>query len=245
MIRRWGILMKRDMLYEGKAKKVYKTDNPYEVLIDYKDDATAYNAEKKAVFAGKGHLNNEISSILFTMLQEAGVDNHFIRKLSDTEQLVSAVTIVPIEVIVRNVAAGSMAKRLGLEEGTALSQTIIEFCYKRDDLGDPLVTEDHIRELKLATDSELEVIRQHAAKVNEVLGAYFATLGIQLIDFKLEFGHKQENGQLVLADEVSPDTCRLWDKQTGERLDKDVFRRGLGDLPITYQKLLERLEAAR
>jgi len=237
--------MKRDMLYEGKAKKVYKTDNPYEVLIDYKDDATAYNAEKKAVFAGKGHLNNEISSILFTMLQEAGVDNHFIRKLSDTEQLVSAVTIVPIEVIVRNVAAGSMAKRLGLEEGTALSQTIIEFCYKRDDLGDPLVTEDHIRELKLATDSELEVIRQHAAKVNEVLGAYFATLGIQLIDFKLEFGHKQENGQLVLADEVSPDTCRLWDKQTGERLDKDVFRRGLGDLPITYQKLLERLEAAR
>jgi len=237
--------MKLDMLYEGKAKKVYKTDNPYEVLIDYKDDATAYNAEKKAVFAGKGHLNNEISSILFTMLREAGVDNHFIRKLSDTEQLVSAVTIVPLEVIVRNVAAGSMAKRLGLEEGRALSQPIIEFCYKRDDLGDPLVTDDHIRELKLATDSELDAIRQSASKVNDVLSAYFGDLGIQLIDFKLEFGHKQENGQLVLADEVSPDTCRLWDKQTGERLDKDVFRRGLGDLPITYQKLLERLEAAQ
>ncbi|GGE35664.1 phosphoribosylaminoimidazole-succinocarboxamide synthase [Pullulanibacillus camelliae] len=237
--------MKRAMLYEGKAKKVYRTDNPYELLIDYKDEATAYNAEKKAVFVGKGQLNNAISSILFTMLHEAGVDNHFIRKLSDTEQLVSAVTIVPLEVIVRNVAAGSMAKRLGLEEGTPLSQPIIEFCYKRDDLGDPLVTEDHIRELQLATESELALIRQSAAKVNDVLSTYFDALGIQLIDFKLEFGHKEENGQLVLADEVSPDTCRLWDKETGERLDKDVFRRDLGDLSTTYQKLLERLGAAQ
>ncbi|GGH83086.1 phosphoribosylaminoimidazole-succinocarboxamide synthase [Pullulanibacillus pueri] len=237
--------MKLAMLYEGKAKKVYKTDQPNELLIDYKDDATAFNAEKKAVLAGKGQLNNDISALIFEKLTKAGVKNHFIRKLSDTEQLVSAVTIIPLEVIVRNVAAGSMAKRLGIEEGKPLERTIIEFCYKRDDLGDPLVTEDHIFELGLATTEELQAIRQQASKVNDVLSQYFDDLGIQLIDFKLEFGRKQENGELILADEVSPDTCRLWDKVTGEKLDKDVFRRDLGDLPTTYRKLLERLGAAQ
>ena len=237
--------MKLEMLYEGKAKKVYKTDDPFELLIEYKDDATAFNAQKKAVLTGKGPLNNEISTILFTMLHEAGVDNHFIRKLSDNEQLVAAVDIVPLEVIVRNVAAGSMAKRLGMNEGTPLSRPIIEFCYKRDDLGDPLVTEDHILELQLASKEDLSAIREMAAKVNEVLIRYFDVLGIQLIDFKLEFGRKKETGELILADEVSPDTCRLWDKQTGEKLDKDVFRRDLGDLPTTYRKLLERLGAAQ
>ncbi|MFC4618989.1 phosphoribosylaminoimidazolesuccinocarboxamide synthase [Camelliibacillus cellulosilyticus] len=233
--------MKTNLLYEGKAKRVYLTDDPHVLLIDYKDDATAYNAQKKAVLRGKGKLNNAISAILFDKLTAAGIENHFIQKLSDTEQLVKAVDIVLLEVIVRNVAAGSMAKRLGIEEGRSLRQPIVEFCYKCDDLGDPLITEDHAFELGLATKAELVQIKATALRVNDILLNYFDSLGIRLIDFKLEFGREKASGALILADEVSPDTCRLWDKATGEKLDKDVFRRDLGDLPSTYQKLLERL----
>ncbi|MGV3488216.1 MAG: phosphoribosylaminoimidazolesuccinocarboxamide synthase [Tuberibacillus sp.] len=230
-----------ELLYEGKAKRVYKTDNEYELLVAYKDDATAFNAQKKAVIAGKGRLNNAISSILFTMLSDAGVENHFIRKVSETEQLVKSVEIIPLEVVVRNVSAGSMAKRLGLEEGRPLKKTVIEFCYKRDDLGDPLVTEDHIEVLELATSEEVAAIKESAARVNDILSNYFDALGILLVDFKLEYGRDKATGKVILADEVSPDTCRLWDKKTGEKMDKDVFRRDLGDLPTAYNKILERL----
>jgi phosphoribosylaminoimidazole-succinocarboxamide synthase len=230
-----------ELLYEGKAKRVYQTENLNELLVAYKDDATAFNAQKKAVITGKGRLNNEISTILFTMLTEAGVTNHFIKKVSETEQLVKAVDIVPLEVVVRNVAAGSMAKRLGIEEGSPLKKPIIEFCYKRDDLGDPLVTEEHINELGLATYIEVAMIKDMASQINIILSNYFERLGILLVDFKLEFGREKATGKVILADEVSPDTCRLWDKATGEKLDKDVFRRDLGDLPTAYQKLLERL----
>lgn len=230
-----------ELLYEGKAKRVYKTEKLNELLVAYKDDATAFNAQKKAVITGKGRLNNEISTILFNMLTNAGVKNHFIKKVSETEQLVKAVDIVPLEVVVRNVAAGSMAKRLGLEEGRPLKKPLIEFCYKRDDLGDPLITEDHIYELELATFLEMVTIKDMASQINIILSNYFDDLGILLVDFKLEFGRDKSTGQVILADEVSPDTCRLWDKETGEKLDKDVFRRDLGDLPTAYQKLLERL----
>lgn len=230
-----------EMLYEGKAKRLYKTDQANVLRVAYKDDATAYNGEKHAVLSGKGQLNNAISTIIFEMLAKSGVPNHFIEKISDTEQLVQAVTILPIEVVVRNRAAGSMAKRLGLEEGRPLKQTIVEFYYKRDDLGDPIMTEDHVLELGLATQEEMGQLKAMALKVNQVLSEYFSTFNITLIDFKLEFGRSKETGNLILADEVSPDTCRLWDKTTGERLDKDVFRRNIGNLQEAYGKLLERI----
>ncbi|WEG12398.1 phosphoribosylaminoimidazolesuccinocarboxamide synthase [Pullulanibacillus sp. KACC 23026] len=230
-----------ELLYEGKAKRLYSTDQEFVLRVAYKDDATAFNGEKHAVLTGKGQLNNEISTIMFERLAQAGVPNHFIQKISDNEQLVKAVTIVPIEVIVRNIAAGSMAKRLGLEEGRALKQPIVEFCYKRDDLGDPLITVDHVYELELATPEEVSLLTTMALKVNQVLINYFNDFNITLVDFKLEFGRLKETGELVLADEVSPDTCRLWDKTTGERLDKDVFRKNIGNLQEAYGKLLERI----
>lgn len=233
--------MKKELLYEGKAKRVYRTGRAGELLVEYKDDATAFNAQKRAVIRGKGRLNNAISALLFQMLSDAGVANHFIKKLSDTEQLVKAVDIIPLEVVVRNLAAGSMAKRLGFPEGRPLKAPIVEFYYKRDDLGDPLITQDHIYELELAAAEEVALIRETALRVNALLSAYFDRCGIQLVDFKLEFGREAASGEVILADEVSPDTCRLWDKKTGEKLDKDVFRRDLGDLETAYQKLLERL----
>jgi phosphoribosylaminoimidazole-succinocarboxamide synthase len=233
--------MKKELLYEGKAKRVYRTGRAGELLVEYKDDATAFNAQKRAVIRGKGRLNNAISALLFQMLSDAGVANHFIKKLSDTEQLVKAVDIIPLEVVVRNLAAGSMAKRLGLPEGRPLKAPLVEFYYKRDDLGDPLVTQDHIYELELAAVDEVALIRETALRVNALLSAYFDRCGIRLVDFKLEFGREATSGEVILADEVSPDTCRLWDKKTGEKLDKDVFRRDLGDLETAYQKLLERL----
>lgn len=233
--------MKKELLYEGKAKRVYRTGRTGELLVEYKDDATAFNAQKRAVIRGKGRLNNAISALLFQMLSDAGVANHFIKKLSDTEQLVKAVDIIPLEVVVRNLAAGSMAKRLGLPEGRPLKAPIVEFYYKRDDLGDPLITQDHIYELELAAVDEVALIRETALRVNALLSAYFDRCGIRLVDFKLEFGREAASGEVILADEVSPDTCRLWDKKTGEKLDKDVFRRDLGDLETAYQKLLERL----
>ncbi|MEB3751883.1 phosphoribosylaminoimidazolesuccinocarboxamide synthase [Geobacillus sp. FSL W8-0032] len=231
---------KQQLLYEGKAKKIYATDEPDVLWVEYKDSATAFNGEKKATIAGKGRLNNEISSLLFTKLKEAGVANHFIEKLSPTEQLVRRVTIIPLEVVVRNVVAGSLAKRLGLAEGTPLETPLVEFYYKNDDLGDPLLVEDHIAILKLASREEIVWLKSEVLKVNDVLRAHFAERKVRLIDFKLEFG-RTADGAILLADEVSPDTCRLWDAETNEKLDKDVFRRDLGSLTEAYEVILERL----
>lgn len=230
-----------ELLYEGKAKRIYSTDKEGVLRVAYKDDATAFNGEKHAVLTGKGQLNNAISTIIFEMLREAGVANHFIEKISETEQLVKSVSIIPVEVVVRNLAAGSMAKRLGLEEGRPLKNPIVEFYYKRDDLGDPLITVDHVYDLDLATPEEVEKLQTYALKVNDILTDYFSKFNIKLVDFKLEFGRSKETGEILLADEVSPDTCRLWDKSTGERLDKDVFRRNIGNLQEAYGKLLERI----
>ncbi|WP_349409290.1 phosphoribosylaminoimidazolesuccinocarboxamide synthase [Pseudalkalibacillus sp. SCS-8] len=234
---------KRSLLYEGKAKRIYETDTPEVVWIEYKDEATAFNGEKKSTIAGKGKLNNEISALLFEKLRENGIESHFIKKLSETEQLVKNVQIIPLEVVVRNIAAGSLANRLGMDEGEVLQETIVEFYYKNDDLGDPLLTRDHIRILGLAEETELKLLREKAIAVNEVLVPYFKSLGIALVDFKLEFGIGPE-GDVLLADEISPDTCRLWDAETGEKLDKDVFRRDIGSLTEAYAKLLERLTIA-
>ncbi|MFT8319595.1 MAG: phosphoribosylaminoimidazolesuccinocarboxamide synthase [Bacillus sp. (in: firmicutes)] len=231
---------KRALLYEGKAKRVYGTDEDNIVWLEYKDSATAFNGEKKATITGKGQLNNEITSLLFLKLKELGVHSHFIEKISATEQLVKKVTIIPLEVVVRNVAAGSISKRLGIKEGLPLSKPMVEFYYKDDALGDPLMTEDHIEELKLATVEEVKTLKKKALEVNQVLSDFFSELGIQLIDFKLEFG-KDVDGEILLADEISPDTCRLWDKETNEKLDKDVFRRDLGNLTEAYQNILARL----
>ncbi|WLR53337.1 phosphoribosylaminoimidazolesuccinocarboxamide synthase [Bacillus tianshenii] len=231
---------KGTLLYEGKAKRIYETDDQALVWIEYKDDATAFNGEKKASITGKGRLNNEISSLIFEQLHEAGVENHFVKKLSETEQLVKKTTIIPLEVVVRNIAAGSLAKRLGMEEGTALPQTVVEFYYKNDDLGDPLINRDHIAVLDIADDEQLAVMRERGLEVNKVLTEHFEACGVRLVDFKLEFGIDAE-GKLILSDEVSPDTCRLWDKETNQKFDKDVFRRDLGNLTDGYEEILKRL----
>lgn len=233
-----------ELLYEGKAKKIYSTEDENIVLVEYKDSATAFNGEKKATIEGKGRLNNEITSLLFEKLQEQGIESHFIKKVSSTEQLVKKVSIIPLEVVVRNVAAGSFAKRLGIEEGSPLSKAIVEFYYKDDSLGDPIVTVDHILELKAAAVEELEILKEKALKINDVLTGFFAELGIRLIDFKLEFG-KDYTGKIMLADEISPDTCRLWDAKTNQKLDKDVFRRDLGNLTDAYENILARLGGNR
>lgn len=230
----------KELLYEGKAKKIYSTEDENVVLVEYKDSATAFNGEKKAEISGKGRLNNAITSLLFEKLHEQGIETHFIKQLSETEQLVKKVNIVPLEVVTRNVAAGSLAKRLGLEEGQALSKPLVEFYYKDDSLGDPLVTVDHVLELNIATVEELEILKEKALNINAVLVAFFEGLGIRLIDFKLEFG-KDASGKIMLADEISPDTCRLWDAKTNEKLDKDVFRRDLGNLTDAYENILARL----
>jgi phosphoribosylaminoimidazole-succinocarboxamide synthase len=230
----------KTLLYEGKAKRIYQTDDVNVVLVEYKDSATAFNGEKKAEIKGKGRLNNEITSLLFQQLREKGIESHFIEKISANNQLVKKVKIIPLEVVVRNIAAGSLAKRLGLEEGVPLSKPIVEYYLKDDQLGDPLVTVDHILELRVASFSELDVLKQKSLEVNNVLLDLFKEIGIRLIDFKLEFG-KDKEGRIILADEISPDTCRLWDIRTNEKLDKDVFRRDLGSLTETYTKILARL----
>lgn len=231
-----------ELLYEGKAKQIFSTDNPNTLHVKYKDDATAFNGQKKDMLPGKGRLNNLISSKLFTVLNAFAIPHHFIEQLSETEQLVKAVDIIPLEVVVRNVAAGSLAKRLGLEDGTSVQPAIVEFYYKDDSLGDPLINEDHIRFLDCAGTEEVAELKKMALRINKVLTGIFDEVGIRLVDFKLEFGRLKENGQVVLADEISPDTCRLWDKETNEKMDKDVFRQDLGDLPMAYEKLLKRLE---
>lgn len=228
------------LLYEGKAKKVYATDAESVLRIEYKNSATAFNGVKKDIIEGKGILNNLFSSFFFTLLAEKNIQSHFIKKISDTEQLVTAVTIVPLEVIIRNVAAGTLAKRIGKEEGFILKRPIIELCYKNDELGDPILNDDHIDVLELATPEELKVIKNKALQINEVLKEYFIRFDIDLIDFKLEFG-KTVDGNILLADEISPDTCRLWDMKTKQKFDKDVFRRDIAPLKETYQALADRL----
>lgn len=231
---------KKEMLYEGKAKQVYATDNKDEVIIYYKDDATAFNGEKKGQIHDKGVMNNKITSILFEQLEKQGIKTHFIKKLSDREQLCKKVSIVPLEVIVRNVAAGSMAKRLGLEEGTELKTTVFEFSYKDDELGDPLINSYHAVAIGAATFEEINTILDMTAKINNILKEAFLKENINLIDFKIEFG-KTADGEIVLADEISPDTCRFWDATTGEKLDKDRFRRDLGNVEDAYIEILKRI----
>ncbi len=233
-------MQKLEQLYEGKAKKVFKTDDPEVLMVDYKDDATAFNGEKKGTIKSKGIINNKVTNHLMKMLEEQGVPTHLIREISDRETLVKKVTIVPLEVIVRNVAAGSFSKRYGVEEGKELCVPSLEFSLKDDALGDPLINSYHVLALGLATKEELDLIAKYAFRVNEILKAYLLELGIKLIDFKLEFG-KTSDGTIVLADEISPDTCRFWDAKTNEKLDKDRFRRDLGHVEDAYQEIMKRL----
>ena len=227
-------------LYEGKAKKVYATEDPNLCIVSYKDDATAFNGLKKGTIAGKGVVNNRMSNLMMQLLEKSGVPTHFVEELSDRDTLVKKVAIVPLEVIIRNVSAGSFAKHYGVEEGIVFDEPTIEFSYKNDELGDPLLNSYHALALKLATKEEIETIKKYAFKVNEVLSEYFKTLGIRLVDFKLEFG-RLEDGTIVLADEISPDTCRLWDIKTNEKLDKDRFRRDMGGVEDAYKEVFKRL----
>ena len=231
---------KKEQLYEGKAKKVFATDDPNLVIVDYKDDATAFNGLKKGSIAGKGVINNVMSNHMFQLLEKQGVPTHFVEQLSERETLVKKVSIVPLEVIIRNISAGSFAKRFGVEDGFVFDEPTIEFSYKNDDLGDPLMNAYHAVALKAATREEIETIKSMAFKVNEVMKQYFDSLNVILVDFKLEFG-KTADGKIVLADEISPDTCRLWDKTTKEKLDKDRFRRDLGGVEEAYQEIMKRV----
>ena len=231
---------KREMIYEGKAKRVYTTDDPALVIVDYKDDATAFNGLKKGTITGKGVINNKMSNLLMSRLEKAGIPTHFVEELSDRETLVRKVSIVPLEVIIRNIAAGSFSKRYGVEEGTPFDQPTIEFSYKNDDLGDPLINDYHALALKLATKDEIELIKKYAFAVNDYMKAYWKERGVILVDFKLEFG-KLADGTIVLADEISPDTCRFWDAKTMEKLDKDRFRRDMGGVEDAYNEIMGRL----
>ena len=231
--------MKKEMLYEGKAKKVYLTDNEDQLIVDYKDDATAFNGLKKGSIENKGVVNNRMTNLICKMLEKKGIPTHLIEELSDRETLVKKVEIVPLEVIVRNVAAGSFSKRFGVEEGTALLSPTLEFCYKNDDLGDPMINDYQIYALGLATKEELETISDLTFKVNQALIDFFKELNIKLIDFKIEFGRYHDT--IILADEISPDTCRLWDAETNEKLDKDRFRRDMGNVEGAYAEVFKRL----
>jgi len=232
-------MQKGEFLYEGKAKKIYATDQPGLVWIEYKDDATAFNGLKRGTIGGKGELNNKISAFFFKLLADRGIESHFVQLLSDNEQLVKQVEIVPLEVVVRNIAAGSLAKRLGLEEGTSLQQPVVELYYKNDDLGDPLINYYHALALGLATREEMLYMEEMGLKINSILQEYLRDKDIILVDFKLEFG--RVDGKIILADEISPDTCRFWDTHTREKLDKDRFRRDLGGVEEAYQEVYRRL----
>lgn len=233
-------MQKLEQIYEGKAKKVYKTDDPELYIVDYKDDATAFNGLKKGTIAGKGVINNQMSNRLMQMIEQKGVPTHFVKELSERETLVKKVSIVPLEVIVRNIAAGSFSKRYGVDEGTVFEEPVIEFSYKNDALGDPLLNTDHALALKVATRAEIDTIKRYALQVNSILKAFWTECGVTLVDFKLEFG-KTADGSIILADEISPDTCRLWDSATGEKLDKDRFRRDLGGVEEAYAEIMKRL----
>jgi phosphoribosylaminoimidazole-succinocarboxamide synthase len=234
---------RRTRIYEGKAKILYEGPEPGTLIVHYKDDATAFNAQKKAVIDGKGVLNNRISEMIFTRLNELGLPTHFLKRLNMREQLVREVEIIPLEVVVRNVAAGSLAKRLGIEEGTALPRSIIEFYYKKDELGDPMVSEEHITAFNWATPQEIDDMMHLAIRINDFMSGLFLGIGIKLVDFKIEFGRLYENDmmRIVLADEISPDSCRLWDIKTQDKLDKDRFRRDMGGLVEAYQEVARRL----
>ena len=236
------MMQKLEQIYEGKAKKVFRTDDPERFIVEYKDDATAFNGLKKGTILGKGAINNRMTNLLMAMLEQKGVPTHFVEELSDRETVVKKVSIVPLEVIIRNISAGSFAKRYGVEEGIPFDEPTIEFSYKNDDLGDPLINSNHARALKLATREEIDTIIKLAFQVNDALKAFFLEIGIKLVDFKLEFG-RLADGSIVLADEISPDTCRLWDKETNEKLDKDRFRRDLGNVEGAYQEVMRRLLA--
>ena len=233
-------MTKKEQLYEGKAKKVFVTDDPELLIVSYKDDATAFNGLKKGTIVGKGVINNRMSNMLMRRLEKAGIPTHFVEELGDRETVVKKVSIVPLEVIVRNIAAGSFSKRYGVEEGFVFETPTIEFSYKNDELGDPLMNGYHAVAMKLATSEEIETIKRYAFGVNEQLKAFWAECGVTLVDFKLEFG-KLSDGTIVLADEISPDTCRLWDSETGEKLDKDRFRRDLGGVEDAYAEVMKRL----
>ncbi|MED3854728.1 phosphoribosylaminoimidazolesuccinocarboxamide synthase [Priestia megaterium] len=231
---------KQELLYEGKAKKIYATDEQDVLWVAYKNEATAFNGQKKAEISGKAQLNNQISSLLFSMLHEQGITTHFVKQLSDHEQAVKKVEIVPLEVVVRNATAGSLAKRIGVEEGIRFEQPIVELYFKDDALGDPLILAEHAIFLKAATQEEIDSLKAQALQINEILSKFFKDKDIFLVDFKLEFGRTSQ-GDIILADEISPDTCRFWDVHTNEKLDKDVFRRDLGGLTEAYEKILQRI----
>ena len=233
---------KKEQLYEGKAKKVYATEDPNLVIVSYKDDATAFDGAKKGTIVGKGVINNQMTNRLMAKMEKAGIPTHFVEELSERDTLVKKVSIVPLEVIIRNISAGHFASRYGVEEGIVFSEPTIEFSYKNDDLGDPLINSYHALALKLATKEEIDTIIRLSFKVDEVLQEFFLTVGIKLVDFKLEFG-RTSDGTIILADEISPDTCRLWDKDTNEKLDKDRFRRDLGNVEDAYQEVMSRLLA--
>ena len=231
---------KRNQLYEGKAKKVFATDDPALVIVSYKNDATALDGLKKGTIAGKGVVNNKMSDFLFALLEKNGIPTHFVEELNDREALVRKVSIVPLEVIIRNISAGSFAKRYGVEEGIVFAEPTIEFSYKNDELHDPLINSYHALALGLATKDEIETIKSMAFRVNDILREYFLRLNVKLVDFKLEFG-RLPDGRIVLADEISPDTCRFWDAVTGEKLDKDRFRRDMGGVEGAYQEMMKRV----
>lgn len=235
-------MKKLKQLYEGKAKRVFETDDPNLLIVSYKDDATAFNGLKKGTIVGKGVINNQMSNRLMALLVKIGVPNHFVEELSERETLVRRVQIVPLEVIVRNIAAGSFSKRYGVEEGVVFDEPTVEYSYKNDELGDPLLNTSHALALGVATTQEIETIRSYALKINEFLKAFWLECGVILVDFKLEFGHTAD-GEIILADEISPDTCRLWDAKTHEKLDKDRFRRDLGGVEDAYQEIMKRLMA--
>ena len=236
-------MKKLEQLYEGKAKKVFATDVEGVVIVDYKDDATAFNGEKKGTIVGKGVVNNRMTNHVFRLIEKEGIPTHLVEELSDRETAVKKVEIVPLEVIVRNVAAGSFSKRMGVEEGRRLLCPIVEFSYKNDDLGDPFINDDYALALGLAKKEEIDTIRSYTLKINEIMKAYFLNAGMKLIDFKIEFG-RLPDGTIILADEVSPDTCRLWDVDTDEKLDKDRFRRDLGNVEEAYNEVFKRLGLA-
>ena len=233
-------MQKTEMLYEGKAKKVYATENPELYIVSYKDDATAFNGLKKGTIAGKGVINNRVTNYMMQMLEKNGVPTHFVEEISNSETVVKKVQIVPLEVIIRNISAGSFSKRYGVEEGIVFEQPTIEFSYKNDDLGDPLINEYHALALKLATREEIDTIKALAFKTNELMKDFFKKINVDLVDFKLEFG-RLSDGTIVLADEISPDTCRFWDSRTHEKLDKDRFRRDLGNVEGAYQEMMRRI----
>ena len=233
-------MKKLEQLYEGKAKKVFKTDDPELYIVDYKDDATAFNGQKKGTIENKGVVNNRVSNYLMKMLEEKGIPTHYVEEICDRETIVKKVEIIPLEVIVRNIAAGSLSKRLGLPEGTKMAKTVLEYSYKDDALGDPMINDYHIFALGIVTKEELDLIANYAFKINDYLTEFFAGIGIELVDFKIEFG-KTSDGKIILADEISPDTCRFWDAKTHEKLDKDRFRRDMDNVDEGYKEIMKRL----